>query len=157
MGEPRRLSRALGDAYLAELSTRGDLLPACRGTLRSLSGRFLLGLVTNGIDRVQRSRLRASGLDRLFGAVVTSEGCGFTKPDPRIVQVALRALRVRPEEALFVGDDPTADGGAARGALVPFLWLDRGGALPKGVPRPRQSIRTLGELRERLGVKGARG
>jgi hypothetical protein len=40
---------------------------------------------------------------------------------------------------------------------VPFLWLDRGGALPKGVPRPRQSIRTLGELRERLGVKGARG
>jgi 2-haloacid dehalogenase len=157
MGAPHRLSRALGEGYLAELSQRGDLLPACRGTLRSLSGRYLLGLVTNGIDRVQRSRLRASGLDRLFQAVVTSEGCGFTKPDPRIVRVALDALGVLPHQALFVGDDVAADGGAARGAAVPFLWLDHGGALPKGVTRPRRRIRSLVELRVRLAASGVRG
>ena len=102
--------------------------------------------MTNGYDRVQRGRLRAARLEGLFDVVVTSESCGFAKPDPRILGVALAALGLRPGEALYVGDDPRTDGGAARGAGVRFCWLDRGLPLPRDVRRPRRRITSLDEL-----------
>jgi putative hydrolase of the HAD superfamily len=141
-----RLAKRLGVAYLDALSTRGDRLPGCRPVLRELQGRGLaLGVVTNGIDRVQRARLAAARLLPHFAVVVTSEGCGFAKPDPRILDVALRALGVSPRHALYVGDDVRTDGGAAAAAGVPFCWVDRGGAISPS-PRPRRRLLHLREL-----------
>lgn len=141
-------ARQLGAVYLDRLSERGDRLPGCRPVLRVLGARYRLGAVTNGIDRVQRSRLAASGLAPLFETVVTSQGCGYAKPDPRILQVALDALRVSPRHAVYVGDDPAVDGAAARAAGVPFVWVDRGDP-PRGA-RPRRRVRSLLELKDLL-------
>jgi putative hydrolase of the HAD superfamily len=116
--------------------------------LRALGERYRLGVVTNGIDRVQRSRLAASGLAPLFETVVTSQGCGFAKPDPRILHVALDALRLSPRHAVYVGDDPAVDGAAARAAGVPFVWMDRGDAV-RGA-RPRRRVGSLLELPDLL-------
>ena len=91
--------------------------------------------MTNGIDRVQRARLAASGLAPLFETVVTSQGCGFAKPDPRILHVALDAMGVRPRHAVYVGDDPATDGAAARAAGVRFVWMDRGDEVRGRRPR----------------------
>ena len=73
-------------------------------------------MVTNGIDRVQRARLAASGLAPLFDVVVTSQSCGYAKPDPRILHAALEAMQTQPRHAVYVGDDPATDGAAARAA-----------------------------------------
>ncbi len=145
-GDPRRAAR-LGETYLDHLSARGDRLPGCRPVLRRLRKRYRLGVVTNGIDRVQRSRLAASGLAPLFDAVVTSQSCGFAKPDPRILKVALDAMGVRARDALYVGDDPATDGGAARAAGVRFVWMDRGrGSGGRRPARRVESLRELGDL-----------
>jgi len=93
---------------------------------------------------VQRSRLAASGIARYFEVVVTSQGCGFAKPDPRILRIALDGLGLRPREAVYVGDDPAVDGAAARAAGVPFIWMDRGDAV-RGA-RPRRRVRSLAGL-----------
>jgi FMN phosphatase YigB (HAD superfamily) len=105
-------------------------------------------VVTNGIDRVQRARLRAAKLDGRFQTIVTSEGCGYAKPDPRILQVALDALGVGPHEALYVGDDRRVDGGAAAAAGVRFCWMDRG--TETGGRRPRLRITHLRDLPDLL-------
>jgi HAD superfamily hydrolase (TIGR01509 family) len=97
---------------------------------------------------VQRSRLAASGIARFFEVVVTSQGCGFAKPDPRILRIALDGLGVRPREAVYVGDDPAVDGAAARAAGVPFVWVDRGDG-QRG-PRPRRRVLVLAELQRLL-------
>ncbi len=145
-GDPRRASR-LGETYLDHLSARGDRLPGCRAILRRLRRRYRLGVVTNGIDRVQRARLAASGLAPLFDAVVTSQSCGFAKPDPRILQVALDAMEVLPRQAVYVGDDPATDGAAARAAGVRFVWMDRGAEVRGRRPRRRvTSLRALADL-----------
>ncbi len=150
MGASPRGAASLGRTFLDALARRGDLLPGCRRTLASLRRRFRLGVVTNGYDRVQRSRLRAAGLARLFDVVVTSEACGFAKPDPRILGVALGALGLRPAEAVYVGDDAANDGGAASAAGVRFVWIDGGARLPRGVRRPWRRVGSLEELREVL-------
>ena len=132
--------------FLAHLSSRGDRLPGCRRVLAALRRRFSLGVVTNGIDRVQHARLRAAGLRPYFDVVVTSQGCGFTKPDPRILQTALDALGVEAAASVYVGDDVAVDGGAAARAGIAFVWVDRGDVLPEGVRRPRRRVTHLGEL-----------
>jgi putative hydrolase of the HAD superfamily len=146
-GDPRRASR-LGETYLDHLSQHGDRLPGCRPVLRQLRKRYRLGVVTNGIDRVQRSRLAASGLAPLFDAVVTSQSCGFAKPDPRILHVALDAMGVAARHAVYVGDDPATDGAAASAAGVRFVWMDRGQEV-RG-RRPRRRVTGLGELADLL-------
>jgi putative hydrolase of the HAD superfamily len=146
-GDPAQATR-LGATYLDRLSARGDRLPGCRPVLRRLRQRYRLGVVTNGIDRVQRSRLAASGLAPLFETVVTSQSCGFAKPDPRILHVALDAMRVSPRHCIYVGDDPAVDGAAARAAGVPFVWMDRGQPV-RGL-RPRRRVTSLGELADLL-------
>jgi len=146
LGEgPRRASR-LAHSFLRRLSHRGDRFPGCRPTLARLRREFRLGIVTNGIDHVQRSRLEAAGLMSFFAVVVTSEGCGFAKPDPRILEHALDTLAVTPRQALYVGDDVRTDGLAARRARVPFCWMDHGVPLPPGTPRPRRRVGSLPEL-----------
>ena len=116
--------------------------------LRQLRKRYRLGVVTNGIDRVQRSRLAASGLAPLFDTIVTSQSCGFAKPDPRILHVALDAMGVSPRHAVYVGDDPATDGTAARAAGVRFVWMDRG--QPTRGRRPVRRVESLRELAELL-------
>jgi 2-haloacid dehalogenase len=142
-GDPRRAG-SVGAAYLDHLSRRGDRLPFCRTTLVRLRRRYRLGVVTNGIDRVQRSRLAAAGLAPFFDAVVTSQSCGYAKPDPRILHVALDALEIPARHAVYVGDDPATDGAVARAAGVRFVWMDRG--QPVDGRRPRRRVGSLAEL-----------
>ncbi len=118
-------AKELAPLYLEQFSSRGDLIVGASSAVRAISSRGLLvGVVTNGIDRVQRRRLKASRLRDAFRVVVTSERAGFTKPDPRILELALARLRVRPDEAVYVGDDPNVDGVAANRASVPFVWFN---------------------------------
>ena len=49
--------------------------------------------------------LRAVGLLHYFNAIIVSGDYGYRKPDPRLFQKALDALKVRPEQALFFGND----------------------------------------------------
>ncbi|MEO8362042.1 MAG: YjjG family noncanonical pyrimidine nucleotidase [Vicinamibacteria bacterium] len=126
----------LARLYLKEFSSHGHLITGASAALRTIARTDVkLGVVTNGIDKVQRSRLRASGLTSHFPVIVTSEGAGFTKPDPRIMEVALKRLRVTADEALYVGDDPQIDGLAANRAGVRFAWFNPSGQKVKaGAP-----------------------
>lgn len=139
---------ALGAAYIAALSQRGDVLRGVRSALAAVARRARVGAVTNGLDRVQRARLRAAGIEGRFEVVVTSESCGFAKPDPRILHEALGALGASPGEAAYVGDDAHADGGAAQAAGVRFWWIDRGlgGAPPVAMDQRLASVRGVPAL-----------
>ena len=152
VGGGARHAARLARTYIDRLSARGDRLPGCRPVLQSLRRRYRLGVVTNGIDRVQRSRLAASGLDPFFETIVTSEGCGYAKPDPRILHVALGALAIEPAQAVYVGDDPAVDGAAAHAAGVGFVWMDHGYPVRDGAGRvrPRRRVRSLPEVLEFL-------
>ena len=68
-----------------------------------------VGIVTNGRDAFQRSKIDGLGLTKLVDFVVTSGGFGIKKPDPQIFQSCLEGLSVNPNQAAFIGDDFKAD------------------------------------------------
>ncbi|MEU6992251.1 HAD-IA family hydrolase [Streptomyces sp. NPDC046465] len=78
--------------------------------------------VVSNIGWDLRPVFRAHGLDRYVDAYVLSYEHGISKPDRRLFALACAALGVDPRDALMVGDDRRADGGAAGlGCAVHFV------------------------------------
>ncbi|NJD69305.1 MAG: HAD family hydrolase [candidate division NC10 bacterium] len=119
-------------------------------TLRGLSARYRLGIVSNFYGNLEQVCLE-TGLAPLMSVMVDSACVGFIKPDPRIFQAALTPLRLGPQEAIFVGDSLPRDMKGAKARGMPHIWLasDRSGALAPCCPDD-PVIKSLADLREVL-------
>jgi putative hydrolase of the HAD superfamily len=89
-----------------------------------------IGIVSNADGRVE-PLLRELGVCQVgagpgveVGVVVDSTIVGYEKPDPRIFELALRALGVAPEQTIHVGDSARADVAGAIAAGVTPVHLD---------------------------------
>jgi HAD superfamily hydrolase (TIGR01509 family) len=90
-------------AYARE---KPKLLPGARDALRELRKRFVLGIVTSGDGGRVRPQLRSLRVEGYFSVCVCSEDAARRKPHPAPLQLALRTLRAKPEESIYVGDSP---------------------------------------------------
>lgn len=118
--------------------------------LRELSQRFQLGIISNFYGNLERVCLECE-LTPLMSVLVDSARVGFTKPDPRIFQIALSQLQLDPQDAIFVGDSLPRDMQGAKQLGMPHIWLipDRSDAC---VPccKDDVTISSLTDLREVL-------
>ncbi|MEV0637881.1 HAD family hydrolase [Streptomyces sp. NPDC050619] len=83
------------------------------GVLRTLRERGIAVGVVSNIGWDLRPVFREHGLDPYIDVYVLSYEHGIQKPDPRLFETACAALGVEAPDALMVGDDRRADGGAA--------------------------------------------
>ena len=67
------------------------------------------GLITDGNAAVQRNKIEALGLDRRLNVVLASYDLGLRKPDKGVYVYCLEKLECRPEEAVYIGDNPLKD------------------------------------------------
>lgn len=118
------------DIFSRRLASRLAPNPRLLAALRGFAVR--LALVSNGGSVSQRRKLRATALDTVFPAehIWISGERGADKPDPAMLLLACRALRVRPGQCLMVGDREDEDGTAACAAGMAFLKLEQPAELP---------------------------
>ena len=74
------------------------------GNLASLHKHFRLAIVTGRIKQGVEVLYSARKIKKYFDAVVTYEDYTYPKPHPEPLQVALKKLDVRPNEAVYIGD-----------------------------------------------------
>jgi putative hydrolase of the HAD superfamily len=134
-----------------ELGPSGRLwrwvLPNAREGLQRLHAMGLSLAVVSNSDGSAASVLRDAGLDTYLTTIVDSAVVGVEKPDPRVFEPALQALRVASERALYVGDLYYPDVVGARAAgLIPVM-LDPFGDWPD---LDCDAVRDLVELAGRL-------
>lgn len=109
-GDPAAFAGALLDAECQATAPPEKALSA----LESLSTEFSVGVLTNGPDEWQRTKLRATELDGLFDAVVTSYEAGAHKPKPEPYETV--ETRLGAKEYAMIGDsDSDVDGARAVG------------------------------------------
>jgi putative hydrolase of the HAD superfamily len=106
----------------------------CLHLLRSAG--LMLAAVTNASSAHQRTKLATVGLIDTFDVLVIAEEVGMAKPDPGIFQLACARLRVRPHQAVHVGDRLDLDAAGALGAGLRAVWLDRGRGLGHPTAHP---------------------
>ena len=119
--------------FLAELHrgiarNRLRLYPQVRETLDQLRSHYRMGVVSDAQSAYAVAELYAVGLLNYFNPIIVSGDYGYRKPDPRLFQKALDALQVRPEQALFLGNDLYHDISGAQqvGMKAIFLSSDQG-------------------------------
>jgi putative hydrolase of the HAD superfamily len=102
-----------------------ELYPEVVGVLEQLQSRFQLAVVSNFDGRL-RMILEHLGVSKFFSHIFVSSEIGADKPDPEIFRRALKFMKLQPDEALHVGDDPERDWKAATAAGLSIFELDRG-------------------------------
>jgi putative hydrolase of the HAD superfamily len=134
--EPERL-RAM-PRFLAEMQRgisrkRLAAFPQTQEILAQLRMRHRLAVVSDAQSVYGLPELRAVGLADYFAPIVISGDYGFRKPDARLFQAALTELEVRPEEAIYIGNDRFRDVfGARQVGMKTILFCPQGN--PGGSP-----------------------
>ncbi|WP_424951210.1 HAD family hydrolase [Deinococcus sp.] len=110
-------------------------LPGALELVQALHARGLrLAVLTNYPGGVQTAKLDACGLSPYLHASVTTTDAP-PKPDPASYHAACRALGVRPEQAVMVGDHWHNDVvGAAKAGLIAVWYNPTGRLAPGEVP-----------------------
>jgi HAD superfamily hydrolase (TIGR02253 family) len=106
------LERARQAAIIAYTKKKYDCIkprPKVIQILTSLKRKYKLGIVTDAPREKAWQRLVLAGLDSLFYPVVTYNDTLEHKPSLKPFELALFLLKVKPEEVLFVGDNPERD------------------------------------------------
>ncbi len=104
-----------------------------------------LGLISNGYEDDIHFFLERTGLEKTtFDIIVGVDTAQCMKPHPDIFKYALRKLKVRPEEAIFVGDDVEVDYKGAENVGMYTLLIDRTEKKKEG------DLRTIKNLKEIL-------
>ena len=125
--------------------TNFTLYPEVKDVLMELQQRGLkLGLISNGYEEDIPLVLERVNLEKAtFDIIVGVDAAECMKPHPDIFKYALRKLDVRPEEAMFVGDELELDYKGAKNVGMYALLIDR--------PEKQQGdLRTIKNLKEIL-------
>ncbi|MFA2809445.1 HAD family hydrolase [Bacillus mycoides] len=92
--------------------------------LNHIKRHFKVGIITNGSTQRQKAKIINTGLNEYFDTIIISEEVGFSKPDKRIFELALKKLNVQPENTLFVGDDLEKDIAGCQNANIKGIWFN---------------------------------
>lgn len=121
--DPRSWFEALYETFGE--ARRFRLFPDAEETLGTLGEKGIrLGVISNWDARLERI-LKGIGLSQVFDVVVISSLVGYSKPHPRIFEIALERAGLPAEEAVHVGDTYRDDVEGARSVGIRAFHLHR--------------------------------
>lgn len=122
---------SITEKYEMEAARKTNLIPGSLETLKALRNMNLkLALFTVNGKNLVNHVLRTFNLKQHFDAVITRDDVQMVKPNPVHLKTALKALKVKPREALVVGDS-TWDMKSARALKVFAVGTTTGIASPQ--------------------------
>ena len=135
---------------MAEASAFPETLPA----IEALRPHYRLALLSNADDDFLLACLERNRLH--FDPIVSSEEAGAIKPHPAIFERLTREMGLKPEQILYVGDNPWPDVLGGRQAGLRVAWVNRYRLRrPRQVPPPDIKVTSLAELVPFLAPDGA--
>ena len=144
------LAREMGVLFLDKLPTRKILFPHTFELLDYLvEKKYNLHLITNGFETTQHSKLKNSGLDKYFTAVVTSEGSNSLKPHKEIFEYAFQKTNALPHESIMIGDAMDVDILGAMNAGIDQVHVNHLTSEPVSINEkfPTYTVYSLEELK----------
>lgn len=139
------LARQLSELFLQLLPTRTLLFPDTIELLQYLQNKnYRLHIITNGFEKTQQGKLKNSGLDQFFEAIITSESSNSLKPQREIFDFALQKTKARKEESIMIGDSLEVDIAGAQNAGLDQVHVNFSGKVQD--IRPTYTVHSLKEM-----------
>lgn len=115
----------ISEFYTARLGEGIHPIPDALEVVEQLSSRYELVALTNGIQKVQESRMSRSPIGKFFKHLVISEAVGYSKPEPEIFDKALSLVKTTEKtKALMIGDSLKADIEGAYKFGIDAIWVN---------------------------------
>ena len=130
-----------------------DAFPEVPPVLRSLKAAGLgTAILSNGSPKMLQAAIENAGLGSVLDLALSVEEVGVYKPHPKVYQLAVDRLALRPEAILFLSSNAW-DAYAASAFGMRAIWCNRYGQARERLPgRPDREIRSLAELPGLLGA-----
>lgn len=109
--------------YIQRLGEGADLLFGAEDFVKKVKEHMPIEIVTNGITSVQKSRLSASSIQPYISGLWISAQVGKSKPDPKMLHLAMEKHQIDKRKVILIGDSLKADIGAAQRAGIDCIWL----------------------------------
>lgn len=90
--------------------------------LKSLNIR--MAVITNGASQNQRGKLERFNLNKFFELVLVDTEVGFSKPDIKIYELALKKLSLQSDDVWMIGDNLVWDIDAPQKLGIYSVWND---------------------------------
>lgn len=118
-------AKIMSHTYLMYLPQCTNLYPYTREVLEYLTQKkYKLHIISNGFEHTQHLKLKHSKLDSYFKNILTSERCGYIKPDAKIFQLGMNEANTSKEYCVMIGDSPEADLQGAFNAGITSVYMD---------------------------------
>lgn len=138
---------AMSEAFVTHLAEAAFEIEGAREVCEALSKEAQLVILTNGITKVQRSRLSKSSLKPYISKIITSQETGYNKPDPAIFEYALNEMGHKTcQDVLMVGDSLSSDIMGGINAGIDTCWYNPKNSQVLDKVKPTYEIKTLQEL-----------
>ena len=113
--------------------------------LASIQQQYSTAILSNADDDFLFPLLDHTGMQ--FCAVLSSEMVKAYKPDPAPFKRIMKMLNIKPDEAVYVGDNQFDDVKGAKNVGMFTVWLNRNGnALDDNITRPDYELTSFDEL-----------
>lgn len=138
---------------LMELYLELDAYPEVPAVLQRLKVTGLsTAVLSNGAPAMLDAAVRSAGLADCLDQVLSVEDVGIYKPDPRVYQLAVDRLGVKPAQICFMSSNAWDAFGASHFGFR-VAWVNRFGQPPERLPgRPDAEIANLEALPPLLGL-----
>jgi len=104
-----KLAEYMADEYIKISPQKTNLFPHTIDTLKYLSKKYKLHIITNGFNEVQFTKIKLSNIEIYFDKIITSEDIGVKKPDPIIFSYSLEKANAKAHESIMIGDNYEVD------------------------------------------------
>jgi putative hydrolase of the HAD superfamily len=99
------------------------LFPHLFETLTRIEEQYKIAIISDAQWVFAEPEVAMLGLDRFFQQRILSSHYGYKKPDVRLFHAAMKKLRVKPEESVYVGDNLRKDLIGAKRAGIRFIYF----------------------------------
>ena len=131
-------SKEMGTNYLRYLASTDFMVEGARPLLNRLLGKYKMAIVTNGLQDVQRPRVKKTKTEHYFEAIIVSEEIGASKPGRAFFEHTFEQIgQPIKSEALIVGDCLNSDIRGGNDFGIDTCWFNPGkqrnesGVVPK--------------------------
>jgi len=125
------------------------LFEGAEDLVKSLSKTHRLIMVTNGLTRVQRTRIKKSIIAKYFEVIIVSEEVGYAKPDPLIFEKGLKDISVPlKSEIVIIGDSLTSDILGGINYRIDTVWYNPNNIVNHKGIKPTYEIKSLFEIHD---------
>ncbi len=141
------------EQYLHSLATKPIYVEGAESFLALLRPLGRIYVVTNGTEKIQRSRFAISGLNERIDGVFVSQVVGYDKPAKEYTKYVVEHIEdFSVERALWIGDSLTSDIRSANEAGITSVWFNPQGKTQEGKAKPDYVVKSLTEISQLLQI-----